>query len=864
MHALVTDFGVAKALRTAFATPADGLDPDTTGAGLAIGTPSYMAPEQAVADPGVDHRADLYAFGVLAYEALSGSVPFRGRTPAEVLSAHLAETPEPLTARRPEVPAALAALVMQCLAKHPDDRPADAGLVRDALAGVTTPGAGAPSAVVDRERAMERAVPRRVARLRRGALLAVAGAVVASGATGALLWPRRAPLDAQVVAVAPFRVAGQDPSLRYLREGMLDLVAATLTSDGGPRTADPRALLSAWRRAAGSDDADLPRDRALEVAERLGAGRLLTGEIAAAAAGRIALTASLVAVSDGRGGAPVRVEGSADSLPQLVERLAVTLLARDASGGDRTRAITTTSLPALRAYLNGRALYRRSRYRESATEFDRALSLDSTFALAGLGLSASAQWFGEPDQQYRGLTAAWRERARLSAPDRAALEAAGGPRFPAFPTMAELYAAKQRYARVAPERPDALFEAGDAMFHFGTLVGEPDAHARAAAAFARVVALDPSFQPALEHLVMVAARAGDTTAVRRYGAQFLAADSSAEGADAVRWRIATAVGDTVALARLEARAATMHPVSSHLIEEVSMLDGVDLARAERIVAANVAAQRSGQSIADRLDFAVGAHDVALNRGQAARAAALLETMRDAGYPAHMVAGAQVLDALFGEGDTTAAVSALRTLQPIAFAATPEALPARHRQEHSLCATELWRVAHGDTRTVTRSVARLRTPFVGRIPPGAETPTRSARVCAILLEATLAAQQAQGAAPSAQALAAADRLDSLVRAGQVGLALEVGPLVLARLRESLGDERSALVALRRRPYLYTRQPYLAAMLREEARLAARVGDHPGAQRAARHYAALRGTSEPTLRDDRRDAPVDIPRTPGRGA
>jgi serine/threonine-protein kinase len=865
-HALVTDFGVAKALRTAFATPGAGLDPDATGAGLAIGTPAYMAPEQAAADPSVDHRADLYAFGVLAYETLAGVPPFRGRTPAEVLSAHLAETPEPLGARRPDVPAALATLVMRCLAKRPEDRPTDAGAVRDALTAVSTPLAGMPGIETTVEApGWQPVVPPRMG-VGRGLLaLMIVGLLAVTGASTMLLWPRRAPLDEALVAVAPFRVAGGDPSLRYLREGMLDLLAATLTGQDGPRAADPRALLSAWRRSAGSDadgeTGDLPRDRALEVAEGLGAGRLLMGEISGTAQ-HVVLTASLLQVRDGRARAPVRIEGSADSLPRLVERLAVALLALDAIGGDRTRAINTTSLPALRAYLHGQALYRRSRYRESAREYDRALSLDTTFAQAGLGLATSAQWFGEPDQVTRGLQAAWRERTRLSPADVASLEAAGGPRFPAYPTMGEVYAAKLRYARVAPDRPDAVFEAGDALFHFGTLMGEPEAHGRAAAEFRKVLALDSTFLPALEHLVLIAARASDTAAVRRYGSLFLATDSSSEGADAVRWRIAVALGDTATLTRLERRAAEMHPISAHLIDEVAMIDGVDLERAERIRAAHVLGKRVAQSASERLTSAVIAHDVALARGHPARAAALLGDMRDAGYPPHLTAATAVLDAVFGEGDTTAAVGALRVLEPLAYAPAPSALPDRMKQETALCASEMWHISQGDTRRLAAAVTRLRTPASGPLPQGAETPTRGARACAILLEAAGAAHAAHGqAVPPPSTLAVADRLDSLVRTGQAGLTTDVGPLVLARLRELLGDERGALVALRRRPYLYTRQPYLASVLREEARLAARVGDRGGAARAARHFAALRrgGIVEPDdVGRDARESPEPRPR------
>ena len=120
-HALVTDFGVAKAV-----SEATGRHQLTT-AGVALGTPAYMAPEQAAADPQLDHRVDIYALGVLGYELLTGRPPFTGDSSAEVLMAHLTREPEPMVARRPAVPEALDAIILKCLAKRPADRWQDAG-----------------------------------------------------------------------------------------------------------------------------------------------------------------------------------------------------------------------------------------------------------------------------------------------------------------------------------------------------------------------------------------------------------------------------------------------------------------------------------------------------------------------------------------------------------------------------------------------------------------------------------------------------------------------------------------------------------------------------------------------------------------
>ncbi len=115
-HALVTDFGVAKAV-----TEAAGESTLTT-AGVALGTPAYMAPEQAVADPQIDHRVDIYALGVLAYELLTGRTPFQGLPPQQMLVAHVTEAPAPVRKYRESCPAELEAIVMRCLAKRAADR----------------------------------------------------------------------------------------------------------------------------------------------------------------------------------------------------------------------------------------------------------------------------------------------------------------------------------------------------------------------------------------------------------------------------------------------------------------------------------------------------------------------------------------------------------------------------------------------------------------------------------------------------------------------------------------------------------------------------------------------------------------------
>jgi len=174
--AVVTDFGVAKAMDLA-ATYREGAMSGLTSLGIALGTPAYMSPEQASADPHVDHRADIYSFGCVAYEVLAGTSPFAGRSVQQMLAAHVTDVPEPIDKRRPNTPPALASLIMKCLEKRAGDRPQSADELLIALDAIATPSGGATPTSAR--------VP--AARRFRIAAYAAGACVVASGAAVAIM-----------------------------------------------------------------------------------------------------------------------------------------------------------------------------------------------------------------------------------------------------------------------------------------------------------------------------------------------------------------------------------------------------------------------------------------------------------------------------------------------------------------------------------------------------------------------------------------------------------------------------------------------------------------------------------------------------
>jgi serine/threonine-protein kinase len=114
-HAVVTDFGIARAVREA------GTE-SLTGAGISLGTPAYMSPEQAAGEREVDGRTDLYSLGCVLYEMLGGQPPFTGPSMPSIIRQHLVAEPRPIATLRPTVPAPVWAALERALAKNPADR----------------------------------------------------------------------------------------------------------------------------------------------------------------------------------------------------------------------------------------------------------------------------------------------------------------------------------------------------------------------------------------------------------------------------------------------------------------------------------------------------------------------------------------------------------------------------------------------------------------------------------------------------------------------------------------------------------------------------------------------------------------------
>ena len=820
-HALVADFGVAKAVSEATGRHA------VTTAGVALGTPSYMSPEQAAADPGVDHRADIYAFGALAYEMLTGAPPFTGTSAQQILAAHMTEPATPVTTRRAAVPGPLADVVMRCLEKKPADRWQRAEELVTRLEAIATPSGGMTPTDT---RPVAAPVVDRTPAAKWGGVTVAAVLVALIGWFAFGRGGPATPLDDNLVVVLPFRVVGSDDQVADLREGMVDLMATYLTGeDGTPASADPGTVISAWRGQVSSDREDLGEDEAIALARTLGAGFVLTGAAVESDA-RLVLRGTLASVDGSAPSVQANVEGPADSALALLPRFVGQLLAQTAGIGAEQSASLTSSLPALRAYLRGQAEYRGGRYRPAVSRFTEALETDSNFALAGVGLIKANGWAvsAGPDVAALARRAAWNGRSGLGAKDRAIVSAVMGTNGTAPDDGASLLEARRAAVRIAEDRAEAWYYLGDTYFHDGALLGVDDAFRQADQAFKRAVEHDSTVAGTLQHLLLMAVYRGDTVEVRRWARLTDAAEGDSTIGSVNRWIAAVALGDTVSL-------------------NAAVETAVSFAREGRggggggIIFLPFATQHLSYFVElhRRLEEAAA---LRTRRENAARTQARL--LWEAGRPSEAAEAAhrggmwpllRVQAAIFSSGDSLDGARAYEEL----VARAADAGPAGPNPIE-LCATALWDLEHGRADRVTAAIRHLRTVDADRDPAW---PATRVMMCADLLDAAVAQQRGQSDAGER-----IDRLNRALLTRPYRVAWE--NLFLARLLEGEGEYALASAAAGRFVYFIgggVSRP-LASAFGEAGRLAELAGDTERAIDQYSRYLTLRTNPEPSVQPE----------------
>lgn len=618
-------------------------------------------------------------------------------------------------------------------------------------------------------------------------------------------------IDAELVAVVPFRVASNDERVTILREGVLDLLAPVLSTS--PRSVDTGAMISAWQEYAADEESDLSDDQAVELARRMGAGRVIVGSVVGSAES-FAVNARLLRVPGGDVIGSASVDGSSDRLRETVAQLGAQILSMEA-GVDRGQVDYLSGVPldALEAYLEGRRLYRQSRYMEARTAFTRALDADSTFALAALGAWEAVAMGIDADRV--GLQARAERTLR-------AHKASLPPRDRIYADLLPIYGVRRsgvefvresgaRMVTELPDKAEAWYQYGDQLFHRSWLVSEPDWGERAAQAFRRAEELDPGLLVAKEHLYFQTMFRPDTAGVRSSAREIIAASEDSYTAWMARATLAYGLGDMEARAALEAALPTM---SYDIVQTLPMVSTLPYATITKEEAEALFDRSLATAIAERdrrqvLEFQYRYYRA---EGLAEDADRMLRRLESTfgSEPSAWVA-----DYLYWGGPEAPAARAAVTLAERVGSGGP--LPDGSQTD--ACFLELWRLRTGDLSRVDGTVARLRAAA------GDPDPAHGgSALCALVLESMAAHRRGS---PAAEELT--PRLVAAVDDGPPDFA----PVTLetAWLLEDRGD---LAAAARVAGYMFQGTPFNFAEStrhREAGRLWDAAGD---LEKAAWHY------------------------------
>jgi serine/threonine-protein kinase len=876
-QAVVADFGIARAVDAAGGE-------QLTQTGTAIGTPAYMSPEQSAGESDVDARSDIYALGCVLFEMLAGEPPYTGTTPGAIIAKRLSTPVPDVRVLRETVPDHIEAALRSALAKAPADRFTSATQFAEALRakGVSLgPATGETQPI---------RITRRHASVVRRAVFGGVGVLAVLGFGWWATWGDgiNGDLDPDAIAVMPFRVGG-DPAYGYLRESMLDLLSARLTGGTGPRVLESRTTLNAWRRAANDDEDDLSEDDSRRVAAQLGAGQLLLGNVVATPT-ELALSASLLQVSDGTLIASGSAAGPPDSVAVLVNRLTAQLLSLEAGEArDRVEGLATTSLPALQEYLAGRNAYRSGDYIEALRLYGRAFALDSSFVQAGFGLVSINYWLGDAITMAGRFAgpAVWRLREQLSEGDRAFLLATPwvGPNYPLPSSFAELITQAEAGVTGSPKSPEHWLLLGQLLTIQGSYSGVSDWADRAAQALDRAIALDSSFAMAMQMRLFVALLQDDPEETRRIAAAYERLGATEFSGDLALWGAAVKLGDSIKTIAWRDRFDEFSQQNLYLMPMFSIRVGLPLSDAHRAhaVLRDLAATQGevgrGSLGEVALAFAEGRVQDAVEGIEANTA--WLPVLKNS----HAISMA-LFEAPYREAATDVAARVAAVYPNVGPLPPPTGITEYQWPVLHDCHGELLRVVQGDTSRTRQAIRRLQNMTEeDQLPATLEVPSTTLEhgevvtldprsLAELFINSTLASARIFPVCPLLLEVmldgpARLDELDSLMQTGPQAADNMLVPaafanLVIARMREAQGDIDGALAAVRRRSnelnpgFLWP----LPVLLRQEGRLAAMAGDTMGAIRAYEHYLTLRTNPDPPFLPQRDSVVAELAALVGR--
>jgi len=489
-RALLTDFGIARLV--------DGGE-GPTGPNAVMGTPAYMSPEQAAGEE-LDSRSDLYALGVVTYEMLAGEPPFTG-TPRVVVSRQIVDPPVPLLERRHDLPRSVSDAVMHALEKIPEARWQSGAKFHRALLGEPTP--ATPVATVVRRRW------RPLTAVMTALLVAIAG-------LGTSVLKGRAPAANPRLSllVLPFDNLRDDQELAWLRDGSVNMLALALSQWHDLGVVDQERVHDLLSRAKVSGNEPIGLALARKLAREAGAGTVVLGDFTHSG-DSLRLTARTYDVATGARLDVVETAGrGSDDVRPLFDRLAARLL--DLSGapeGGRSplAAVTTESLEAYRAYLQGLEHLNHWELLPATAALRRAVSLDSTFSLAYYRLGLARGWvMGAGDSVGRNaVLQASRFAGRLPERERNMIGAYRAMLDGDVGRSQQLY-----YALLARDSTDAdaWYGLADAFFHDSVAGSTPEGMTRSLRAFRRTLDLEPQYALAYEHITALLTNAANRDA----------------------------------------------------------------------------------------------------------------------------------------------------------------------------------------------------------------------------------------------------------------------------------------------------------------------------------------------------------------
>src|SRR5919108_5929630 len=444
-RAMLTDFGIARALTAA-------ADARLTGTGLIVGSPRYMSPEQAAGERELDGRADIYSLGLIGYEMLTGESPFAGASAASLIARQITQPAPPVRQRAPNAPTALATAIDRALEKDPEHR-------WQTAAEMATTLRSAHVATAPRNERARRWWP---------VVAAAAAAVIV-----AIIWSVARPSSSSAedarrpVLVMPFGVLRGDASLDWLRQGSVDMLTRNLAQWRDVDVVDYEHTLDLIREANLEGAPAVGLSQARELAREADAGTVVLGQIQRIG-DSIGVVARVYDVDDGHLVSELSAGGlaSADSR-WLFDELANEMLGLAGAAPSQRKVqvarITTSSVEAYRQYLNGARALHAWNLEAADSAFERATSIDTTFALAYYKRAQTQGWRRQSDtlaRRYARLAAAHAER--LPVRERALVDGL-------LDMLEDNHTrAQQRFASLLAEDStdaEAWYGFGDAYFH---------------------------------------------------------------------------------------------------------------------------------------------------------------------------------------------------------------------------------------------------------------------------------------------------------------------------------------------------------------------------------------------------------------